>query len=266
MRKFFIPVVFILVLFVSCSTQNKVASVGDMVITQSDINDTRKINESISGDTLSDSDAFLITLQRFMDMKMAEIMGVKFTDSLINVESENIKAMMDSTVINKIKDVFKDDKDGYNRVFLKPFIARQKIEEIFYYDSLGYQKEAWDTIHWVKNEIEKGKIDFDNPPDGFFKFEVAKNDTTNKLLYMFIDNYFASLPKGENIGILQDNAAYVVAKKYKNKYIGLIYPKKRFDDFYIEEMKKIGVKIYDKDLKQKTEEVLQGNKWGEIIS
>ncbi len=266
MKKVLFVILLSLVLF-SCSNSSGVAKVGDMVITQDDIKETQLVNTEVGGDSISDVDAALITIQRFMDVLIAKEMGIDLSDSVLSAESLLVDSLMDSVTVNKIKEVLKDNPEGYRRVFLRPFVARQKIEEKFYYDSLGYQKTAWDSVQTLKKELIEGKRNVDDVVDGFYPFSVTEKDTTNPLMYMFIDNYFKSLPKGTKIAVLQDNTAYVIAKKIrKGVYKGFVYPKHRLDKFYIDTIKKLGgIKINDSSLKEKIKEQLKGSPWEELI-
>ncbi len=262
MRKYIllmIPFIF------SCKKENIVAKVGKRFIYERDIKDMQKI-ELAYGTYRSEEEALLLLIQKFIDLEIADMMGINLTEGDIAREEKRILNETKSPeTLSKVYSSLSNRK-RYREIYVKPILARRLIEKKFYFDSLNYQKEPYLEVK-KKLKILKEKRS-DTEDSLYFHFKPGDTVVTYQYLKSLISNRITS-DKDTIEGIFEDKFGYYalqIMRKNKDFEIrGFHIQKKNFYDLYLKIIEKIQIFVYNKNIKSKILKKIRNTYWEGII-
>jgi hypothetical protein len=261
----------ILIFFLSISCGNYIAELDGIKIEKKEFEIEKKIQKIYNPD-YKDEEILLLLIQKKLKIFLIEKeMNFKISEKFLIMEKERIdRETRAPFLLRKIKDLFKDEKE-YIEYFVKGIFASRLIEEIFFYDTIKYQRERYRIAKEYFNRIKNNKKgDFSNdslyfyvdlnkreevppPPPSFFY--VADS------IYLKNMKIFEIYPK-----IIEMKHRYLIVRKKGEKiFDGFIINKYDFTKWFNSKIEKIRIKINDKILKKILKERVKGSFWENCI-
>jgi|GEM_PF-2891791 len=255
----------VFILLISCNKNEIIAQIDDRKIYKKDLEDIMKI-EIAYGSDVKEEEAFLILMQKIIDVILAEKIGIVITERDISKEESRILNQTKAPeILSKVYELL-DDKERYRELYVKPLIARRAIENKFYFDSLSFQKERYNLAKEKLKFLKENKTIKDTdyfhfvPGDTsviykYLESEFLKNIKLNdKKAYKIFEDKFTYYP----VEIIKNNEGFEIRGFHVNK-------KDFYDDFYFEEVAKIKVLLYNKTLKTEILKRVYKTFWEDII-
>jgi len=244
------------------------ARVGNTLITKKTIESLSAI-ESAYGAQHTPEELLLAAIQRGIDIELAMCMGIDLSDSVLRAESIRIDRETKAPhILMRIKQHFQHKPKDYLNTFVKPVLARRRIEELFFYDTTLYQKTPWTKANKLLAYLqEHGRF-----PDSITPiFSIQASNPKTKNFYNFIRNIAQLEIKGEVFPHpIEDKYTYFVVRCSKKKdgmpvYEGVAIPKENFYEFYWNFVDSLPISIYNKELKEHLLTRVKGTRWEKIL-
>ncbi len=261
----------ILIFFLLISCGNYIVEFDGIKIEKKEFEIEKKIQKIYNPD-YKDEEILLILIQKKLKIFLLEKeMNFKINEKFLMMEKERIdRETRAPFLLRRIKDLFKDEKE-YIEYFVKGILASRAIEEIFFYDTIKYQRERYKIAKEYFNKIKINKKgDFSNdslyfyvdlnkkeeippPPPSFFY--VADS------IYLKNMNIFEIYPKI----IEMKHRYFIVRKKDEKIFDGFIINKCDFTNWFNSKIEKLRIKIKDENLKKRLKERVKESLWEKCI-
>ncbi|MEO0259685.1 MAG: hypothetical protein ABIM77_02970 [candidate division WOR-3 bacterium] len=257
--------------FLILSCKSYISEINGIKINKKEFEIEKKI-QKVYNLNYKDEEILLLLIQKKLKIFLLEKdMNFKIEEKFLKMEKQRIDRETKAPwLLEKIKKIFNDERD-YLEYFVKGILASRIIENIFYYDTIKYQKEKY---YLAKNYLRKIKND-------------KKGDFSKDSLYFYVDLtqkeevpppppsffhlgdsiYLKNMEKFEVYPeIIEAKHRYFIVRKIgKKKFDGFIINKKDFTKWFNERIEKISIKIKDKELKNNLLKRIKGTFWENII-
>ena len=255
----------VFLLLISCNRNEIIARIDNRKVYEKDLEDVMKI-EIAYGSDIKEEEAFLILMQKIIDVILAERNGIVITEKDISKEESRILNQTKAPeILSKVYELL-GDRERYRELYIRPILARRAIENKFYFDSLSFQKERYELAKEKLKILKEKRVIKDTnyfhflPGDTsityqYLKTQILKNlKTDNKRIYKIFEDKFTYYP----VEVIKKGDEFEIKGFYINK-------KNFYDDFYFKEVAKIKVLLYNKTLKSKILKRVYKTFWEDII-
>ncbi|MEO0270634.1 MAG: hypothetical protein ABIM98_04285 [candidate division WOR-3 bacterium] len=249
----------------SCQKEEVIGEIEGRKIFRGELEDIMKIEFAYGNYGIKEEEAFLILVQKLIDVILAEKYGVVLSkEDILKEEVRIFKNTKEPSILSKIYESVSEK--ARRELFIKPLLARRILEETFLRDTLLFQRENYLK---AKEYLKKLKSSKEIKDSNYFNFLPG----VKSVIYEYISSKF--LKKGEFKGekkyvIFEDKFTYYPAeiKRVEKGFLirGFYVNKKDFyKDFYFKELEKIKVLVYNKILKSKIFNIINKTLWEGVI-
>ncbi len=268
---------FLIALSYGCAKEDKfVALIGDSFLKESDISFAVELEKTFGSDDVKRGTALAILINDALEVEIGKLVGVKVTgEELKNFSSDLDKNVENRDLSLKIKAVFGDDIESYNKLYLAPKLLKSKLNHAYKNDRSLYKTEQ-DKIVKAKSLIDKGSTlkeaaDLSGAEYKKFKLsityenkEVPMSEAIQKYVHVaeksaaknpMID--FVSKMKTGTVfkNILEDKSGFKIVKLIEKKKSGFLVEtvstkKTPIDEWFRDQIRFINLQIVDSSLKK----------------
>jgi len=262
--------------------ERKVALVGKTAIKERDVSYKVQIEKAYGNERATREAALVSLINDAIEHEIAAIHGVTITredlDSFKRHVNEQTKA---PEILQKVKVIFGDDTDSYERIYLAPKIMNRKLHE-FYSRSPEIHKKERDLIERAHGLVTAGKGFNEASQECGIKFSTFNLEEKEALLPPELRTYFpqSNTPMTDPLipildtlfpgeiyrNVIEDDYRYRIVKLIERNgetySVEVIWVKKRpFDEWFRQEAANVRITIVDPDLRNTIKTKYPGLWW-----
>ncbi len=267
----FFKILFLSLLILSC--KRYIFEIEGIKIDRKEFEIERKIQRIYNPD-YKDEEIVLLLIQKKLKILLLESeMNFKIEEKFLKMEKERIdRETKAPLLLQKIKKVFDKEKD-YIEYFVKGVLASRVIEDIFFFDTIKYQRERYSLAKEYFKKIKDHNRENFSKDSLYFYVDLSKKEEATPpppSFFYFADSIYLKKMHIFEVypEIIEAKHRYFIVRKIDKegkRFDGFIINKKDFTKWFNSKIENISIKINDKEIKNKLIRRIKGTFWENII-